>query len=174
MERGGGGGVVEVKRCVAGAPDCTSGVILGDNEICWRWDWPAGMGKDLRTQRVLDEALQAWTSRGRGDMLFLGTSQRYVGAPADSCRFVWGSMIMAVIGYVNQQPLRAPKDASSPLLTLGCVRPSSGPSFAPHHHRRRHHQHHLPRHTHPLKLKSSLTLSAAWPSPVSSRPTCPS
>ncbi|GFZ44039.1 hypothetical protein JCM24511_01760 [Saitozyma sp. JCM 24511] len=33
--------------------------------------------------------------------------------------FVWGSMIMAVIGYVNQQPLRAPKDASSPLLTLG-------------------------------------------------------
>ncbi|CAD6584122.1 MAG: hypothetical protein TREMPRED_003738 [Tremellales sp. Tagirdzhanova-0007] len=31
----------------------------------------------------------------------------------------WASMISAVIGLVNQQPLRAPKDQSSPLVTLG-------------------------------------------------------
>ncbi|ORY34072.1 hypothetical protein BCR39DRAFT_235137 [Naematelia encephala] len=33
--------------------------------------------------------------------------------------FVWGSMIMGVIGLVNYQPLRAPKDSTSPLITLG-------------------------------------------------------
>ncbi|WVR07126.1 hypothetical protein IAU60_004167 [Kwoniella sp. DSM 27419] len=32
---------------------------------------------------------------------------------------IWGSFILAVIGFVNQQPLRAPKDGTSPLLVLG-------------------------------------------------------
>ncbi|WVF71532.1 hypothetical protein IAT40_006340 [Kwoniella sp. CBS 6097] len=32
---------------------------------------------------------------------------------------IWSSLILAVVGYVNQQPLRAPKDANSPLLVLG-------------------------------------------------------
>ncbi|WVQ88906.1 hypothetical protein IAS59_002648 [Cryptococcus gattii] len=32
---------------------------------------------------------------------------------------VWGALALAVFGYVNQQPLRQAKDASSPLLVLG-------------------------------------------------------
>ncbi|WVO22128.1 hypothetical protein I312_102656 [Cryptococcus bacillisporus CA1280] len=32
---------------------------------------------------------------------------------------VWGAFALAVFGYVNQQPLRQSKDASSPLLVLG-------------------------------------------------------
>ncbi|KAL0250529.1 hypothetical protein I308_102707 [Cryptococcus tetragattii IND107] len=32
---------------------------------------------------------------------------------------VWGALALAVFGYVNQQPLRQSKDASSPLLVLG-------------------------------------------------------
>ncbi|WVQ82143.1 hypothetical protein IAT38_004271 [Cryptococcus sp. DSM 104549] len=31
----------------------------------------------------------------------------------------WGSFAMAVFSYVNQQPLRQDKDATSPLLVLG-------------------------------------------------------
>lgn len=38
---------------------------------------------------------------------------------------VWGALALAVFGYVNQQPLRQSKDASSPLLVLGCVHPST-------------------------------------------------
>ncbi len=33
--------------------------------------------------------------------------------------FIWGSMLMGVVGYVNQKPMRQSKDASSPLMTLG-------------------------------------------------------
>lgn len=34
---------------------------------------------------------------------------------------MWVSLAMAVIGLVNQQPLRQSKDATSPLVTLGYV-----------------------------------------------------
>lgn len=34
---------------------------------------------------------------------------------------VWGAFALAVFGFVNQQPLRQAKDATSPLLVLGCV-----------------------------------------------------
>ncbi|ODO09756.1 hypothetical protein I350_01973 [Cryptococcus amylolentus CBS 6273] len=32
---------------------------------------------------------------------------------------VWGAFALAVFGYVNQQPLRQAKDATSPILVLG-------------------------------------------------------
>ncbi|WRT66277.1 uncharacterized protein IL334_003230 [Kwoniella shivajii] len=32
---------------------------------------------------------------------------------------VWGAFILSVISFVNQQPLRQGKDATSPLLVLG-------------------------------------------------------
>lgn len=45
-------------------------------------------------------------------------------APAPlTASIVWGAFALAVFGYVNQQPLRQPKDATAPLLVLGCVVP---------------------------------------------------
>lgn len=42
-------------------------------------------------------------------------------SPPLTASIVWGAFALAVFGYVNQQPLRQSKDASSPLLVLGCV-----------------------------------------------------
>ena len=34
-------------------------------------------------------------------------------------RIVWGAAVLAVMGVVNQQPMRQGKDANSPLSSLG-------------------------------------------------------
>ncbi|KAI9639699.1 uncharacterized protein MKK02DRAFT_40021 [Dioszegia hungarica] len=33
--------------------------------------------------------------------------------------FVWGALVMAVLGFVGQKPMRREKDAASPLMGLG-------------------------------------------------------
>lgn len=35
--------------------------------------------------------------------------------------FIWGSMLMGLVNFVNQKPMRTPSDAGSPLATLGYV-----------------------------------------------------
>lgn len=37
----------------------------------------------------------------------------------DTLSFVWGALVMAVLGYVGQKPMRREKDAASPLMSLG-------------------------------------------------------
>ena len=40
---------------------------------------------------------------------------------ADKSSFIWGSMLMGLVNFVNQKPMRQGKDAGSPLATLGYV-----------------------------------------------------